>query len=80
MIPTNRSLVPLSLKRGAAMQAIADVEQKLARKIPPYARAFFRFLMDSKRVTLKEVHVFCPWLQESDFRGENSRGSKPLIS
>ncbi|OWY74720.1 plasmid SOS inhibition protein A [Pantoea sp. AMG 501] len=73
MIPTNRSLVPLSLKRRAAMQAIADVEQKSARRIYcaeyPYAQAFFRFLMGSKRVTLKEVRVFCPWLQESDFRG-----------
>jgi len=43
MIPLNRSLVPLSLKRRAAMQAIADVEQKLARKIPPMHGRFSAF-------------------------------------
>ncbi|MDF7788079.1 plasmid SOS inhibition protein A [Pantoea stewartii] len=34
--------------------------------------------MDSKRVTLKEVHVFCPWLQESDFRGRKQSWLKAI--
>lgn len=73
MIPVNRSLVPLSLARRAALEAIAKVEKKRDRNLYcadyPYARAFFRALKGSKRVTLKEIRFFQPCLPDADFRG-----------
>ncbi len=73
MIPTNRSLVPLSLARRAALEAIAQVENKFERHQYcadyAYARAFFRILKGSKRVTLKDIQYFSPTLREADYRG-----------
>ncbi|WP_205954813.1 MULTISPECIES: plasmid SOS inhibition protein A [Pantoea] len=82
MIPNNRSLVPLSRERQAAIQAIMYVEQKAGRRLYcaeyPYARAYFRFLMGSKRITLKEIRVFCPCLQESELRGRKQAWLKAI--
>lgn len=73
MIPMNRSLVPLSSARRAALAAISLVEKKRDRNLYcadyPYARAFFRVLKGSKRVTLKEIRFFQPCLPDADFRG-----------
>ncbi len=82
MIPNNRSLVPLSRERQAAIQAIMYVEQKAGRRLYcaeyPYARAYFRFLMGSRRITLKEIRVFCPCLQESELRGRKQAWLKAI--
>lgn len=62
MIPMSLSLVPQSPERRAAMQAIGEVDRKLARgaHLPayPYARAFFRYLKGCKRITVRELNLF----------------------
>ncbi|SMG61996.1 plasmid SOS inhibition protein A [Cedecea sp. NFIX57] len=73
MIPSHMSLVPLSPERRAAMQAIADVERRrdsgAAGADFPYARAFFKHLRGSKRLTLNEIRLFAPVLSEQELRG-----------
>lgn len=77
MIPMNRVPVPQSPERRAAMQAIADVESRTERGILqgeyPYARAFFRHLRGSRRITLRELRYFAPVLTERELRGEKDR-------
>ncbi|ELY4545676.1 plasmid SOS inhibition protein A [Cronobacter sakazakii] len=74
MIPANLSLVPLSHERRAAMQAIAEVEKKYERGVHvaefAYARAFFRTLNGSKRVTVKDIAWFSPGLTAQNLRGK----------
>ncbi|ECB6312641.1 plasmid SOS inhibition protein A [Salmonella enterica subsp. enterica serovar Chailey] len=76
MIPKHLSLVPLSNERRAAMQAIADVEDKSSRHIHmaeyPYAHAFFRHLKGSKRITSKEISFFLP-MTDKELRGRKSQ-------
>ncbi|EPY5355052.1 plasmid SOS inhibition protein A [Klebsiella quasipneumoniae] len=73
MIPANLSLIPLSHERRAAMQAIGEVDKKLARgaHLPeyPYARAFFRYLRGCKRITVRELNFFAPVLSAHELRG-----------
>ncbi|WP_230354306.1 plasmid SOS inhibition protein A [Lelliottia sp. WAP21] len=73
MIPANLSLVPLSHERRAAMQAIGEIEKKLARgaHVPeyPYARAFFRYFRGCKRITVRELNYFAPVLTAQELRG-----------
>ncbi|WP_433671643.1 plasmid SOS inhibition protein A [Klebsiella michiganensis] len=74
MIPANLSLVPLSKECRAAMQAIAEVERKLERGACiaefAYARAFFRILNGSKRVTVKDIGWFSAGMTEQELRGK----------
>jgi hypothetical protein len=67
------SLVPQSPERRAAMQAIGEVEKKLARgaHLPeyPYARAFFRYFRGCKRITVRELNYFAPVLSAQELRG-----------
>jgi hypothetical protein len=74
MIPLNRLPVPQSPDRRAAMQAIAEVESRLALgRSPgayPYARAFFRHFRGSRRITLRELRYFSPVLTDREMRGE----------
>lgn len=76
MIPSRLSLVPLNPARRAAMQAVAEVERRLAQGKPlpefPYACAFFRYLKGSRRVTLREIHYFAPVLSAQEFRGSRA--------
>lgn len=78
MIPANLSLVPLSKECRAAMQAIADVERKLERGTYvaefAYARAFFRILNGSKRVTVKDIGWFSAGMTEQELRGKSKPG------
>jgi hypothetical protein len=73
MIPNHLALVPLHEGRRAALRAIGEVENCLAqgKRLPEYAwaRAFFRHLMGSKRITLKEIHYFASTLTEQELRG-----------
>lgn len=73
MIPMTLSLVPQSPERRAAMQAIGEVDRKLARgaHLPeyPYARAFFRYLKGCKRITVRELNLFAPVLTAQELRG-----------
>lgn len=73
MIPMTLSLVPQSPERRAAMQAIGEVDMKLARgaHLPeyPYARAFFRYLKGCKRITVRELNLFAPVLTAQELRG-----------
>lgn len=73
MIPVSLSLVPQSPARRAAMQAIGEVDKKLARGayLPeyPYDRAFFRYFWSCKRITVRELNVFAPVLTAQELRG-----------
>ncbi|EEE2004257.1 plasmid SOS inhibition protein A [Salmonella enterica subsp. enterica serovar Kotte] len=75
-IPKHLSLVPLSNEHRAAMQAIADVEDKSTRSVRmaqyPYAHAFFRHLKGSKRITSKEISFFLP-MTDKELRGRKSQ-------
>lgn len=74
MIPSNMSLVPLSQERRCVMQAIAETERKVEQgglmAEFPYARAFFRILKGSKRITVKDVAFFSPGLTTQTLRGK----------
>jgi hypothetical protein len=73
MIPVSLSLVPQSAGRRAAMQAIGEVEKKLARGAHlaayPYARAFFRYFRGCKRISVRELNYFAPVLTAQELRG-----------
>ena len=73
MIPAHLSLVPFSLERRAAMEAIAEVERRRSRgavsTMYPYASAFFRRLTGSTRITIREIHHFAPVLTARELRG-----------
>ena len=73
MIPVSLSLVPQSAGRRAAMQAIGEVEKKLARGAHlaayPYARAFFRYFRGCRRITVRELNFFAPVLTVQELRG-----------
>lgn len=77
MIPNHLAIVPLSPERRAAMQAVAEVERRLARNTLcadyPYAHAFFRILKGSKRITVREIRKFSPSLSEHELRGNRTR-------
>jgi hypothetical protein len=55
------------------MQAIGEVEKKLARGAHlaayPYARAFFRYFRGCKRITVRELNYFAPVLAAQELRG-----------
>ena len=73
MIPVFLSLVPQSAGRRAVMQAIGEVEKKLARGAHlaayPYARAFFRYFKGCQRITVRELNYFAPVLTAQELRG-----------
>lgn len=73
MIPVHLSLVPQNPGRRAAMQAIADVENRALQgkngASYPYARAFFRHLRGSNQVTVREINYFAPVLTRQELRG-----------
>ncbi|WP_300002411.1 plasmid SOS inhibition protein A [uncultured Cedecea sp.] len=74
MIPTNMSLVPMSHERRCVMQAIAETERKIEKGFWagefPYARAFFRILNGSKRITVREIGYFSPGITTQALRGK----------
>lgn len=74
MIPNHLSLVPLDHKRRAAMQAIAEVEEKYRRGIRiaefAYASAFFRILNGSRRITIDDIRFFSTGLTLQSLRGK----------
>lgn len=77
MIPSHLALVPLHEGRRAALYAIGEVENRMmqgkARTDYPWAKAFFRHLMGSKRITLREINYFAPALNEPELRGRKDQ-------
>lgn len=67
------ALVPLSRERQAALQAIAEVENRLlrGRRLADYSYvcAFFRCLNGSRWVSLTDLRLFSPSLTSDSLRG-----------
>lgn len=82
MIPKHMALVPKNDARRAAMMAILDVEnrreQGRAQADYPYARAFFRHLMGSKRITRKEINFFAGSISDQNLRGNKERWASAI--
>ncbi|NWC63995.1 plasmid SOS inhibition protein A [Cedecea sp. P7760] len=82
MIPKHMALVPKNDARRAAMFAILDVEKRheqgRAQADYPYARAFFRHLMGSKRITRKEINFFAGAISDENLRGNKERWASAI--